>query len=1038
MKQIYKYIAILFVGMIAFSACTDENEFQDVGVVEEGHEVTLTLSLQPETNKQIVNSRATADENKLYDLHFYVFNSSGKLTGYEKLVSETGEIASPGLPNAIPVTIRTKTGTSYIYAVANINSGSTYNLSATDNALLNVTPDATGSMTESAVRAAVDASSLNRTNFLGINYIRSYSTGDNQNFTPNPVDNKFMMSGYLNDGNSVTIQKAGNVVSIKENVNVVKLYRILAKNTLTIETVGNGTFTPKSYRLCNVPVGGQLIPNVKISTANTETTYTSNNITNANVESRYQLSTTNTSFTFYYPENLQSSITGISAWKDREKNSWSEGSNSVKSFTNAPVNAAYVEIQGDYIDKTQNITANVSYTIHLGNFTKSLGDFNVIRNNHYIYNVKVKGVNDIIAEAKLENNADNSYAEGLVIKVGSGQHFDVDAHYEARVLKFTKASIQALKNSHANRPGYILNVSTPFGKTAQTVNVKSDGVYSMNDELICTIEQATDIDNPANAEEKAALFQDEADFRWMKFVRNTTSNCTKTGNDISLYTCKYPGDNNEKEESYGRWLNVFELLAQLYNDNIYTENNGTEAYYTCFIDENYYANKEWKNYVNKDPRSMQIANNLYISTDEKSVYAEVAYSISQRSITTFYTNTNIRAFGTEIIDEEDKYNSRLGSRTSKLTYYENLEPKNQHDWDAYTSAIATNSTKNWYENDSYTVTTQGNRPGSSSSTTTTVIETVNKEGIQPLYKAAAKACMSRNRDLNGDGSIQNDEIRWYLAAIDQYRALYYSKAVLAVDALLISKQDLQDIDDAHRGGNSWYFMEDKTVRDDQYGHNARAYYHYWTCSEKTKSGTFWPEEGLTNNPVRTSWDSRAELVRCIRTLESEDVGLDNPQLFYEYNSASRTFNMNGIKVSRNFIDGALPIHNETEELNDFYTSFVVAKNDLNGTYSNADVANAQPNNDPCKNYKTQNNVTGTDEANYDWRSPNQKEMAIMLSQISSLKEGNYITRTKFSGYDSARGYYDWHTQSPAGFGSENGSINLTPITGKLRCVRDNK
>ena len=118
MKQIYKYIAILFVGMIAFSACTDENEFQDVGVVEEGHEVTLTLSLQPETNKQIVNSRATADENKLYDLHFYVFNSSGKLTGYEKLVSETGEIASPGLPNAIPVTIRTKTGTSYIYAVA--------------------------------------------------------------------------------------------------------------------------------------------------------------------------------------------------------------------------------------------------------------------------------------------------------------------------------------------------------------------------------------------------------------------------------------------------------------------------------------------------------------------------------------------------------------------------------------------------------------------------------------------------------------------------------------------------------------------------------------------------------------------------------------------------------------------------------------------------------------------------------------------------------------------------------------------------------
>lgn len=67
MKKLYKYIAILFVGMIALCACNDENDFSGVDV--EGNYVTLNLSYKPEISKEIVNSRATDDENKLYDLH---------------------------------------------------------------------------------------------------------------------------------------------------------------------------------------------------------------------------------------------------------------------------------------------------------------------------------------------------------------------------------------------------------------------------------------------------------------------------------------------------------------------------------------------------------------------------------------------------------------------------------------------------------------------------------------------------------------------------------------------------------------------------------------------------------------------------------------------------------------------------------------------------------------------------------------------------------------------------------------------------------
>lgn len=1007
MKKLYKYI-LLVIGMVAFYACTDEIDFQGVDVG--GNDVTLKLSVSPEVRKDIVNSRATNEENKLYDLHFYVFNAQGKLTGYEKLVSESGDITSPTLPNggAIPITIRTKTGTSYIYAVANINRGDTYKLSENDNILLNVTSEATGSMDEETLRATVEASRLDRTTFLGINFNRNYSTGDNQNFSPNPIDNVFMMSGYLYDGNQVTIQKEDDNVRIAEGVNIIKLYRILAKNTLTIETKqGAGKFTPKLYRFHNVPKGGLLVPNVNISAANqtpTDEYITTNRekyhmTADNSVESSYRLSTTNTEISFYYPENLQySESEEIKAWEKRETNSYETGS---KVFTNAPVNAAYIEIQGDYVDATGNISANVSYSLHLGNFGDtekggSLSDFNVIRNNNYTYKVTVNGVDDIIAEAQVESE-DNPYAEGLVISTTEGEHFEVDAHYEARVLTFTKASIQALRE---NNRGYILNVNTPFGNTKETVYVTDEGVYNMAGDPICSIDNA------------AKAFEREADYLWMRFVKNTKSNKVSTNisdADISKYPCKYPGDGNEKASEYGRWLNVFELLAELYKDATYTEKNGTEVYYSCFIDEYYYYNKAWKEYANQPRRTMQIANNLSISEDKKSIYAEVAYSISQRSISTFYTNETVRAFGTEIIDEEDVYNHRLGSSSEQYTYYNNIAISSQDDWNAWTSASATNTTannNNWYTHNNVVT---------------------NIEGIQPLYKAAAKACMSRNRDLDGDGIIDQNEVRWYLAAVDQYRAIYFAQNVLDADAWLIHKDELTEINTAYTGtdygsANSWNNGRDYN------GHDYRGKYHYWTCSAKANAGTFWPEEGLTNNPVQASWGvSRAELVRCIRTLESGKTdepkyGVNDPELYYDYDEKTRTFNLNGIKVNRLPTTSPLGAHNETGELNELYTSFVVAENDLGTTPSLNNIIN---NSDYCLNYSETGYPAGK------WRTPNQKEMALMLSKIPALKSGNYGTRTKFTGSD----VYSWHN-SP-GFGSENGSINLTPHnSAKIRCVRD--
>lgn len=974
MKSLYKYISMFFIGMAVFSSCADESE---IVVVEkqESERAIVRLKVQQQADREVINSRATDDENKLYDLHFYVFNENGKLTGYEQL---GGNIKSPGPED---VSIRTKTGKSYIYAVANINSGSTYSLSQVNKELLNVTSGTTTTMDNADLEAIVEDATLTHQQFLSVQFNRTYSAGDHQNFSPTPTDNKFMMSGYLNDGASVTIVENG----IQENTDgIIKLYRILAKNTLTINTSGNGEFTPKSYRLCNVPIGGVLVPSEGISMANGVNADYTETTTRAEVESSYQSTSTSKSFTFYYPENLQGNVNGIDNWKERETNSYSSGN---KLFTNAPDKAAYVEIIGDYVDENNKVTANVSYTIHLGNFSDEdrLGDFNVIRNNHYYYDVTVNGVNDIIAEAKIE--ADNPYAEGLVIKVGdSGEHLDVDAHYESRVMTFKKESLQALIEEGT---GYILNISTPFGQTRETVNIQYDEdagigkVYSMTGSEICNINQLDE------------LFEGEADYRWMKFVKNTTSNKMNgvSDADISKYPCKYPGDN-------GEWLDVFELLTQLYKDAIDENNKEDEVYYTCFIDENYYANKSWSAYVNQEPRTMQIANNLSVSSDKKSVYAEVAYSISQRSIATFYTNTNRIAYGTEIIDEEDKYNVRLGNDNSnKYTYYNNMEVKSQHDWEGWTSASVTNNGQGWYKGSQDNITTY-------------------TENIQPLYKAAAKACMSRNRDSNGNGEVDEGEVKWYLASVGQYRGLYFAQEVLPADARLISEDELQEINTRYMNGG-W--------GSDTNGHNFRGKYHYYTSSDESSAGTFWPEEGLTNNPVQASWgDSRAELVRCVRTLESNGEGKKDPELYYTYNSSTRTFNLDGIKVNRGPIDGTFGVHNEIEESNEFYTSFEVASSDYNNgrTVSMSTITGGS---DPCASYGD-----GT------WRTPNQKELALMLFEISTLgtNNQNYGARTKFSGNDE--GYYRWHN-SP-GFMTSGKVLNLagTGTSGKIRCVRDKK
>ena len=51
-------------------------------------------------------------------------------------------------------------------------------------------------------------------------------------------------------------------------------------------------------------------------------------------------------------------------------------------------------------------------------------------------------------------------------------------------------------------------------------------------------------------------------------------------------------------------------------------------------------------------------------------------------------------------------------------------------------------------------------------------------------KAAFAACLSRNRDLNGNGTIDIDEIRWYMPSINEYIRIGMGATAISNEAQL--------------------------------------------------------------------------------------------------------------------------------------------------------------------------------------------------------------------------------------------------------------
>lgn len=451
---------------------------------------------------------------------------------------------------------------------------------------------------------------------------------------------------------------------------------------------------------------------------------------------------TGNKFAFYMPENAQTGNvkgdpTGGWTYFNREERN-SDGENNptqeqYNTFKYAPKHGTFVAVKGTISIPEENYSGDVTYYIHLGNFSTkgdivgSNNNFTVRRNYHYTYTITVNGVDKIIAEAKATDGMEiQTGAEGNITHT-TDAYLDVrlDSHYETVLLK-VEANVSA--NTFAVR------VNSPYSKNVMVKSVAGKITEGNLDDL---------------------------DYGWIRFGKPAANNGYNS----------YPGE--------GKTTDIFGLIADLQKGGTeywlkgtYTEPGQTTAkdyFYTiAYVNEYYYEDKMnavgadktavLKEFINSDDRTMSVilGDNIYESKDGHSTFTDLSdgfFNISQRSIKTFYDLSVANPFGIEQVEETAATSNYGGTGTNSDNGYAN-NPK------------FSTSTSSWVTSNKWS----------------TYVTNGFNGNVKMGNDAAEYQCLLRNRDENGNGRIDASEIKWYLPAVNQCTYYWFGMNSLPEDA----------------------------------------------------------------------------------------------------------------------------------------------------------------------------------------------------------------------------------------------------------------
>lgn len=1073
----------LFIGLLAIwtlAGCIDDELVKNNNVVE-GVPITVTMNLSGKATSDVtVNTRAGSDLSELSALTLYIYDGGGN---YQNTVSTMDgtlklEGPSPSDRNNVrySVTFQTTSGTKKLLAVGNPGA-SWWGKSVTE----------------------LDASTLS---FDELKYqlitLAYNQNSDGEISTPITItaSDQMMISGW---NENLVFDTKGNVTQWGNSVSpiAVQMKRTMAEVIFNIN--GNGKFTPTSYRVYNVPTSAYV--------ANMEDSNIAESVKfNHFASSPVQTSETGAPyFRFYMPENICNPMNSVDDYQKRDK--WTAttevGYPLGKKWTYAPKTATFVVISGTYsgiavVDGVQkDVTANVEYTVHLGDFSTegSVGDFSVKRNVSYTYNVSVKGVDNIVVEA-LTDEEKQPGAEGQVFDyTGTTYTYNLDAHYEQVYLEYNLTSIannvrtalqnisipteEDIDNAIANELILIIRSEAmdyietdPDGSKGYTVQDKRGTLrpYKIYADAV-----RNNSKDPAQAKSDVLDGAGEGikptkgiDYKWVEFWPQSDQTLASypgvsdwSKDDVTdlinkdVYGGEPASDNNDYlMDVYDVVVAMGNVVKKIYNNKqvstvahdedgitVTQSSNGYVARFTAFVNEYYYYHHPltgmkvnvWSVLTDKNPREMIIAMDTHTSSDGNSSYSKLYTYISQLSMKTIYNSRNesIDGFGVETYNETP-LTSGIATWGTPYNGTYTLNDSDGRGNQKKLLGLSSNNTerKNW---DNYIA--AANNGWKTTNSTEHSLHKLGGDAYANTYRGAYAACLSRNRDLNGNGEIDDNEVRWYLASLNEYIRMGIGESVLG-DAKLYfgtkSSMEYGKYPDSYISQGALYFTSSGT--------NKRV---FWAVEK----GAYGGNNDSDQNPGYTL------PIRCIRLLpayveEQQDISSLTQQDGTDIISSSSFEKVGnyGLKFSDRLVDGLyrgrtntrLDRHHEDADANKFFEGIVVAQNYLSRTYQLGRIvrANGYSTVNPCANYSEDGDGKAT------WRVPNLVELSAMnAAGLLSVGDKGSTTETAcctyFSNTSIRAGFaYSTLIYCPGGGGGNNPITTSLNSDFRVRCVRD--
>ena len=1072
MRQFAKIYSLCLILLILFgvSACNDDLGV-GTGTVKEG--VPTTISLKFSTNSQTVQSRVEQPGETEYNVssvYLFAFNSNGDKTGGQAFNSQNGLTGSYG-NNSFEGTLEN----------FNVLSGSNQTL-----------------------YALVNYDNANFTLSKSLDEINRIK--DLKDLTVKIADERITLNRYsffmLGKEEGVTVSERGEVTADGGNVTL-QMKRLDAKITFEIKTKIDGAisgtvkFIPKSFLVKQLPLSAR----VAEAKENSSDIIYKSMTEDMKVTNFDKVGETESSFNFYMFENsvappVRGADGGSGKWIDateldahkaesmyalREKEEKSQlgeqdaahpgmTEQNTGKYLYAPEHATFVEITGElsYERRNEGVTeyVNVSarYTIHLGETGTAsncddeeyVNNYMVKRNTHYTYTITLTGINSYQAEVESDQEK-RPGMEGDVIIAGD-QVKAIDSHYARTRIKFTRSAL---------KEGLSWIVQTPFDKgmklyTSDENSIKDykwilfavnkefgldkNGTNSPNNSNMVKFPGYDAYDGGAstlNTQTNASNDEGNGTFNGKGIWKNRMST------DAYYYQYKDYLSDDACLRDVNQLINHLKAQAESSTSKIFeTDGNEEVVYVTAFVDEymyNYDPRTEeykapeaaidndhlllWKEVVNGSERMMHICvKGAQYSPDGDTSWSNSVVTFRQTPIYSMYDASKVEsAWGTESILETGPL-AAITSHTPSYTLTMNNGRKN---------TLA------------FFVEQQGGGNYVTNGTEWTKVLSRNAADVEGGenelnvdYQNTWYACMTRNRDLNGNNVIDPGEVRWCLASIDELTDLWIGENALPQTAKL------------YKGDGT--YME-----------------HMASSSGSTSTPwIIWAEEGASRGQYNDgSYNKSNYTYRCIRYL---GISLDNvdatPTDYVQVTSATTEVSSYGtsyrIDVSRlsnaakrDLQDSGheLPVHYErgTDYLNMPYTAFEV----LITPYGDGATARR------WKDYDDTNVIGLKSMMNYGgnsnlcppgYRVPNQRELMLMYTSLNENNGYNvpwsdsYWSSTQFS-YSNNQTLYN--AERP-GFGTSGINLILTSvawgwnqgsyepsgdnIAGKVRCVRDVK